>query len=195
MGEVWKDILTWENLYQVSSYGRIKSVRNGIILTEKRNPNGYPIVTLYDKKRVKEYTVHRIVAKVFIPNPNNYPIINHKDEVRHHNTVDNLEWCTYKYNMNYGHCQEKKRASYPYSDKQRETLMRGREKMLAAKRRAVLQYSKDGEFIARFDSTEDARRAIGVGYHSHIPECALGKRKTAHGYIWRYERGDDLSAK
>lgn len=112
--EEWKSIPGYEGLYEVSSYGRVKSLeisyirRNGImdhkpeiILTPKNNGKGYFTVCLYKNKTHKYYLIHRLVTQVFIPNPDNLSDVNHKDEDKSNNRVDNLEWCDHKYNMNY----------------------------------------------------------------------------------------------
>ena len=112
--EEWRSIPGYEGLYEVSSYGRVKSLeisyikKNGImdhkpeiILSPKNNGTGYFIVCLYKNKTHKYYLIHRLVALTFIPNPDNLPCVNHLDEDKTNNRVDNLEWCTEKYNSNY----------------------------------------------------------------------------------------------
>ena len=79
MEEIWKDIEGYEGLYQVSNMGRVRSLRNNIILRQGIT-NGYERVLLCTNNIRKGYSVHRLVAMAFIPNPNNYPIVNHKDE-------------------------------------------------------------------------------------------------------------------
>lgn len=109
--EEWRDVKGYEGMYQISNYGRVKSLgridRLGQKVDEKmRNQqidkNGYKSVMLSKDGNRKRYLVHRLVAEAFIPNPNNYPQINHKDENKINNKVNNLEWCDRKYNMNYG---------------------------------------------------------------------------------------------
>ena len=115
MEEIWKDIEGYEGLYEVSSYGRVRSLgqfvnhnyggyayRKGRILKPGLGSKKYLSVTLSKNGIQKQYSVHRLVAQAFIPNINNLPIINHKDENKLNNCVDNLEWCDYKYNVNYG---------------------------------------------------------------------------------------------
>ena len=112
--EIWIDIKEYEGLYQVSNFGNIKSLRNSHgnnrekILKPKLDRYGYNCVSLYKFKKHKNKTVHRLVAQAFIENPNNLPQINHINEVKTDNRVNNLEWCTNKYNGNYGSVKEKR---------------------------------------------------------------------------------------
>lgn len=122
--EEWKDIKGYEGLYQVSSEGRVKSLDHTIVCyngkgvaTKKhtgkilkpfsRSPF-YKSVSLRKDGEMRQLLVHRLVAEAFIPNTNNFPLINHKDENPSNNFVENLEWCTHLYNMNYGTCQKRK---------------------------------------------------------------------------------------
>ena len=109
MTEEWRDIEGWEGLYQISNLGRVYSCANRNYKKLTIRKTGYVVVSLIcrSKNMRKQYKVHRLVAQAFIPNPNNLPCINHKDENKENNRVDNLEWCTNKYNSNYGHCREK----------------------------------------------------------------------------------------
>ena len=109
MEEEWRDIKGYENLYQVSNKGRVKSLGNGKsnyskerLLKTRKNKRGYIQVNFSKDGKIKMFYVHRLVAETFIPNPNNYPVINHRDETPCNNCVENLEWCTQKYNVNYG---------------------------------------------------------------------------------------------
>ena len=103
----WKDIAEYEGFYKINNIGEILNVRTNRLLHQCVRKSGYKQVTLckvdedgYRTQRV--YRVHRLVAQAFIPNPKNLPQINHKDENKSNNCVDNLEWCTAKYNINYG---------------------------------------------------------------------------------------------
>lgn len=108
--EIWKDIKGYEKLYQVSNMGRIKSYPrikgciyfDEMILNLHDNGKQYLYIDLYNNNKKKKYYIHRLVAEAFINNPNNLPEINHKDEDRYNNFANNLEWCTHKYNLNYG---------------------------------------------------------------------------------------------
>ena len=101
MEEIWRDIEGYEGLYQVSNLGNIYSFYSNKKLSFGIDTSGYRIVTLWKNRKGKTKTIHRLVAETFIFNPNNYPIINHKDENKQNNSVDNLEWCTCQYNINY----------------------------------------------------------------------------------------------
>ena len=99
MKEIWKNIPEYVGIYEISNLGNIRSVyNNNKPLKLSIGKNKYVTVSLYKNKIGKTFNVHRLVAQVFIPNPNNLPCVNHKDENRSNNCVDNLEWCTYLYN-------------------------------------------------------------------------------------------------
>ena len=107
MQEVWKDIKGYEGLYQVSNLGQVKRLSNNKYTREKmlkprKGKSGYLQVILSEKGNIKSKYVHQLVASAFIPNPNNYIEINHKDENKENNNFENLEWCTHKYNCNFG---------------------------------------------------------------------------------------------
>ena len=101
--EIWKDIKGYEELYQVSDLGRVRSFKSGKWQTLKNRltPRGYYLVTLYKDGKATNKWVHKLVAQAFIPNPDNLPQVNHKDEDKLNNAASNLEWCTAKYNINY----------------------------------------------------------------------------------------------
>ena len=139
----------------------------------------------------KRLLVHRLVAMAFIPNKDNLPQVNHKDENKGNNNVQNLEWCTARYNMTYGTGPTRRRKSteWFYKSERLKNTSRENGKVVS---RPVEQYDRSGNFIARYDSGKDASKATGFS-HSHIMECCAGKRyKTVGGFVWRYERGNDL---
>lgn len=118
--EIWKSIENFEGLYQVSNLGRVKSVDRVVhVLDPKSNREydrhfpecikatnldnkGYVIVTLKKDGKNSRHRIHRLVAQAFIPNPENLSQVNHKDENKENNCIDNLEWCTNNYNGQYG---------------------------------------------------------------------------------------------
>lgn len=101
--EIWKDIIDYEGLYQISNYGNVYSCISNKILKPSCNTNGkYLGVILCKNGKKRRFQIHRLVATAFILNPYNYPIVNHKDGCDTNNYYTNLEWCTYEYNNNYG---------------------------------------------------------------------------------------------
>ena len=107
MEEIWKDIPGYEGLYQVSNFGNIKSLNwknmgKAKNMYLKPHCHGYLQIELFNNGVKKTYMVHRLVAQSFIDNPGGYPFVNHKDENKTNNCAWNLEWCTAKYNSNYG---------------------------------------------------------------------------------------------
>ena len=104
--EEWKNIIGYEGLYEVSNMGNVRNVRRNTLLRFSKNNYGYIQVYLYKNGIRNGFKVHRLVAQAFIPNPDNLPQVNHKDEDKTNNSVENLEWCDHKYNVNYGHRTE-----------------------------------------------------------------------------------------
>ena len=161
--EVWRDIEGYEGLYQVSNLGRVKSLWYGKerILKLGRNIFGYLTVGLHKNEQQKTCKVHRLVAQAFIPNPNNLPDVNHCDEDKTNNSVQNLEFCDAKYNNNYGTRTEK--CSKP-----------------------VQQFTKSGEFVKEWKSLHDIERNLGYS-SSNISGSCRGARKSAYNFIWKYK--------
>lgn len=125
MTEIWKDIKGYEGIYQVSSRGKVRSFHFGknIKILRFSIRGGYANVILYKNKKRKTFSVHRLVAEAFIDNPNDLPEVNHKDEDKLNNQVENLEWCTPKYNSNYG--TRNKRIKETKSRNKKEELENG----------------------------------------------------------------------
>ena len=100
--ENWRDVVGYKGLYKVSNLGNVKNCLSGRILKSSNDNDGYKQIQLCKNGVRKTYKIHRIVAQAFIENPQNLPCINHKDEDKTNNRVENLEWCTLKYNVLYG---------------------------------------------------------------------------------------------
>lgn len=186
----WKEIDGFSN-YMVSNTGEIKSLnynktgKEKVLIPHKLS-NGYLGINLYDNDKKSCYLlIHRLVAQAFLPNPNGYRIINHKDENRSNNSVNNLEWCSYKYNLNYGNRNSK--LSNSLTNNPFFSI-------------PVLQYSKTREFLKEFPSIAEAARTINNGNIkaavTNILKCCRGvadtqfgiiRRKTAYGYIWKFK--------
>lgn len=119
----------------------------------------------------KTTLVHRFIASCFLPNPQNLPCINHKDENKTNNCVDNLEWCTAKYNNNYGTHNKRAGESKRNHPKLSKT---------------VLQFTKDGKFVKEWCSVKEIERVLGFDT-GHISACCNGKAKSSYGFLWRYK--------
>lgn len=165
--EIWKDIKGYEGLYKISNLGNVKSLpratTKGKLLVKNLDSYGYEKVTLSKNGIHKQFSVHKLVATSFIENPYNLKSINHKDEVKTNNIVSNLEWCSEKYNVNYGSCIPKRSNR---------------------RKRAVLQFSKSGELIREWASAVDAEIALGIS-RKQISAVIHNLHKTAGGFVWR----------
>ena len=182
VNEIWKPVVGFEGFYEVSNYGRVKSLqrlrrnRYGVFIVEEKIlkqltlTKGYLGVRLYKNNKGKTFKVHRLVAEAFIPNPDNLACVNHKDEIKTNNMVDNLEWCTSKYNTNYGTCNKRKGLN-------------NRNNSLS---KPVIQYKLNGEFVAEDPSICESERITGIRQPT-ITKCCKGQRKNAGGYIWKYK--------
>ena len=187
MKEIWKDIEGYEGLYQVSSLGRVKSFDRQITYNTKTGTrtriekgkirkqqvtNNYLGVQLKNNNisKPKRCNVHRLVAQAFIPNPDNLPCINHRDENKQNNHVDNLEWCTQKYNLNYGTRNEK--VSTALTNRKDHS-------------KPVVQLDMLGNTIEQFVSISEASRQTGI-LTQQIYQVCNGKAKSAKGFKFRY---------
>ena len=182
--EVWKDIKGYEGLYQVSNYGRIKSLKRKVyagrgkmrwqyekILSEnKTNGNGYKIVSLNKEGKSKNKYIHRLVAENFLKNPNNYKYINHKDQNTLNNNVENLEFCTAQYNCTYNNAHIKRGLKF------RNNLSNSKK---------IYQLDEENNIIKEYPSSAEAGRQLGVT-ESSISACLRGLQKHSAGYKWKY---------
>ena len=171
--EIWKEVKGFEGLYQVSNLGRVRSADRidrygrdykGKILQPATDNLGYLKIGLCNNGDKVSVRLHRLVAEAFISNTNHYKYVNHKDENKQNNKVDNLEWCTAKYNCNYG-----------------SRVSRIKDKLNLR----VIQFSKDGKEIRRWNSIQEATDTLKI---RNISQACKGKRNHAGGYIWQYEK-------
>lgn len=167
MIEIWKDIEGWKGLYQISNLGRVKRIyKNGKerILKPRIDKFGYLSVDLSEKNYRKTCKIHRLVAEVFIPNPKNKPTVNHIDEDKTNNRAENLEWMTYKENINHGTRTKR---------------------MVKTQSRPVNQYDLQFNLIATYESASEAARILGISQGT-ISHACNDKPKNPKKYHWRY---------
>lgn len=165
--EVWKDlpIEEYKGLYLVSNKGRLFSVRKSKIFSQYITNSGYMQATLTNRYGVRKHEyLHRLVAMAFIENPNNLPQVNHINEIKVDNRVENLEWVSAKDNINYGTGNER------------------RAKKLSV---AIDQFDLDGNFIRTWQGAREVEKELGYK-NSSISKCLNGKYKTAYNFIWKY---------
>ena len=179
MKEIWKEVKDYEDYYEISNYGRLRSkdrlimgrydlrFAKGKVIKPTKCTNGYMEYQLHKDGRVKSFLAHRLVAKHFIENPYNLPEVNHLDENIENNNIDNLQWCTSKENANYGSrnkkCRECNRKYF----------------------KAVVQKDLQGNFIKKYESMGQASKEINGDISAIIRVCK-GKQKTCYGYKWEY---------
>lgn len=176
--EVWKEIKEVDGVYEVSNKGNLRSkdrfvkvcgggkrLLKGQIIKPAKCKNGYYEAQLHYKGKRYIWLLHRLVALYFIDNPHNYPEVNHKDENISNNDANNLEWCTSKYNANYGSRNQ-----------------RCKEKVI---RKPVRQLSLDGTIVKVFRGVKEAMRETGID-DSQIIRVCKGRNLTAGGYKWEY---------
>lgn len=201
LNEEWKDIKEYEGLYQISNYGRIKSLEKQLKCKIKNNntrvqkarikknrydKDGYCRVTFFKNgvKKGKTFFVHRLVAIAFIFNSQNKPIVNHINGIKSDNRLYNLEWCTNSEN-----------DLHAYKNGLRKTNKTGLGKFgkLNGTSKAIYMLDKNtDEIIMKFDALADAARYLGRKPYSmgYIAQQVRGERENAYGYRWRYVNGN-----
>lgn len=183
--EIWKPIKGYEGIYEVSNLGRIKSLnynRSGKekILKPALSHNGYLIVTLSKNGKTKRFRVNRLVVETFIPDKSNFKLmpdedrnnidldnlkVNHIDENIKNNNIENLEWCTAKYNANYGERNFK---------------------IVKHIKKSIYQYDLNNKFINEYESITQASKETHIPISS-ISACCVGQRKKTNGYIFKFK--------
>ena len=173
MREIWKPVVGYDSLYEVSSMGRVRSLNyrgtKGMVkeLSYGKVNDTYSMVRLYKDTKSSPKLVHRLVAQAFVPNSFELPQVNHKDENPDNNQASNLEWCSPKYNSNYG------------------TRIKRQAKALSKEVIAIDLHT--GKTALNFKSTQEAGRN---GFtQSSVAACCRYERSHHKGFIWRYVDG------
>lgn len=173
----WKKIKNFDD-YSVSPDGRVKrdsisqGTQGGEISIQHNKKTGTCFVIIYKDGQPQHKSIHRLVAEAYIPNPDNKPEINHIDGNRSNNFVTNLEWCTPSENIKHSHDQlDRNYTAYGSNN---------------GNSKSVTQYSLNGLQLNVYGSTSEAERHLKIPY-TNIAKCARGERKSAGGFIWRYE--------
>ena len=194
MKEIWKDIEGYEGLYQVSNFGKVRSLDRynsrgcwikGCII-EPTNCKGYLQIVLFLNGKKSYYYIHRIVAEAFLPNPDNKPEIDHINTDKTDNTVclnedgsvnyekTNLRWVSHKENMN-----------NPLTRKKQSTRFKGKIGHNTPASKMIAQLDKNGKLLKVWLCAMDAVRKEGYT-QEHISSCCKGTLKTHKGYKWQY---------
>lgn len=186
MEELWKSISGYKGIYEISNTGRIRSLTRTIIrkngrqqtfIGEEKIPTldpttGYYKIILYKECKGRTFYVHRLVATAFLPNPNNLPYVNHKDENKTNNHINNLEWCTPSENTNWGTAQE------------RHSQTRSNPIIMCDK----ITHEPIKEFLNPRVAGEELK--LPPASYTNIYKVLYGQRSSAYGYWWKYKNND-----
>lgn len=192
MGEtIWKPIPGYEDYYLVSENGDVWSVRSKRNLVPKLQKSGYLRIALSVTGCRKDFPIHRLVALAFIPNPENKPTVNHINENKTDNRVENLEWATTHEQNVHGTRTARAMANTDWAVRSAKMdyveIARKHDysTMNSAQMKKVAQKDREGNVIRLFDSIGQAARSVNVS-PGHIWQCCNGQRKTCKGSVWQY---------
>ena len=181
-----KSVSGYEGLYEVDNLSRVFSLRTGKQMKQMVNTRGYKTVALTKEGKTKCVFVHRMVAEAFVSNDANFPFVNHKDEDKTNNLPENLEWCTARYNANYGTAIKRRVATL----KRNGTSTKGRP---SEKRKQIVAIDENGvETI--FENSYEAAEKTGVD-RRNIYACCQGKKKRLNGYKFDWVCGARMDGK
>jgi hypothetical protein len=169
---IWKDVVGYEGIYQVSETGLIYSIGSNKVISTKTNNRQYVQVHLHKDGKCSMKLVHRLVAEAFVANEKALPQVNHKDENKNNNHYSNLEWCTNIYNRRYGTGYQRAVDNHDYKAIGRKRL------------KPVRMLTLDGKHIETFPCSEDAEQKTGIRRRHIRGVCRNGR--TAGGYRWEY---------
>lgn len=205
----WSPVIGFEGKYEISTLGQVRNNKGDILKPTLKRTTGtvYKVVRLWKEGQYHTKYIHRLVAEAFIPNPKGLPIVNHKDEDGTNNSIENLEWCTQKYNTNYGTGlirMAKKRKGVPLAKEHKEKIASSVSayykthtsacKGIPSKnRKPVIQFSKDGAEIKRYSSITEATEGDLSKVRNITANCN-GKRKSAYGFVWKWDKEAEYEA-
>ena len=205
----WSPVIGFEGKYEISTLGQVRNNKGAMLKPTLKRTTGtvYKVVRLWKEGQYHTKYIHRLVAEAFIPNPGGLPIINHKDEDGTNNLIENLEWCTQKYNTNYGTGlirMAKKRKGVPLAKEHKEKIASSvsayyKTHTSACKgvpsknRKPIVQCSKDGAEIKRYSSIAEATDG-NLSKVRNITANCNGKRKSAYGFVWKWDKEDKHEA-
>lgn len=185
--EEWQPVVGFEGLYEVSNIGRVRSLtRYKKIIKPIVTNSGYYQYQLWHKGVRHVEFAHRLVAQTFIPNPGNKSVVNHLDENKLNNSVDNLEWVSHVANCRYGTAIARRTEHFDYSKRRVNNVAQ-----IAACSKPIIQYDKNGNYIREWKSATECSKETGFSI-SGIRSVVRGKRNSIFGYVFK-ERSDDLS--
>ena len=179
IGEVWKPIPNYEGFYEVSNIGRVRSLYRYKKILHPSDTNGYRTVELWKGKKRKRIGVHRLVAMAFIDNPDNKPFVNHKDETRDNNSVDNLEWVTHVENCRYGTAIKRRTQHLDYSKRRINN-----KHQIEVVSKPIVQCNREGAPIKKWLSITECAKALGMS-PSGISKAIQRGNTTRSGYKFK----------
>lgn len=171
--------------YMINTKGEIKSLLTNKILKPSKHKSGYMLVGLRRDGVSKTVKVHRLLAKAFIPNPENKPHVDHINGVRDDNRLENLRWCTNQENQSFELARLNNSKALTGRKQSPEAVAKRAKILQKSIGKKVNQYTLDGEFVASYNSFNEARRLTGV-WDASVRSCCMGRFKQAGGYIWRF---------
>lgn len=188
--EEWKPIIGYEGLYEVSTYGRIRSLprkgSKGGIVKPSLSGSGYLQTHLCKDGVSKTFQIHRLVAMHFLDNANDYPEVNHIDECKTNNHVSNLEYCTRLQNVRHGTGIGRMAKAHNYKESAIKSARNHDYKEVARKQsKRVAQIGMDGKVIKIWESVREASKGMRCS-SSQISNVCNEKTHTAHGFIWQF---------
>lgn len=171
--------------YMINRKGEVRSLLTNKILRPAKLKTGYMCVALRKNGESKTVRVHRLLAKAFIPNPDNKPHVDHINGVRDDNRLENLRWCTNQENQSFELARLNNSKALTGRKQSPEAVAKRAKTLQKSIGKKVNQYTLDGEFVASYNSFNEARRLTGV-WDASVRSCCIGRFKQAGGYIWRF---------